>query len=305
MSGLFVFVTIKTPIFCYFYRMNRGIIFSAIITLFYFNIIAQNKIDTLRLFYNINQIHSEDNSKRIDSLVSLLHGKTIKIKIYGYADFLHSNEYNQTLSQKRADAVKTRVFEKMLPSQINTLVCKGMGEKFSQDNNSPKGEAFQRRVDVIIEQLISVKSNTKVPESNSENPPKKNTKTIESLSKGESLSLEGLNFEPGRHYVVKESVAILYKLLKTLQTNKKLKIEIQGHICCLTEGEDGMDIDTHENKLSQNRAKSVYDFLVTNGIDPARLSYKGFGRSRPKIFPETSPEEEQMNRRVEIMIVEK
>ena len=89
-----------------------------------------------------------------------------------------------------------------------------------------------------------------------------------------------------------------------MQDNPDLKIEIQGHICCSPGPEDGYDPDTDDFRLSRNRAKEVYNYLVKNGIAPERMKYRGFGHSRPKV-KETSPETLQINRRVEIMILEK
>jgi outer membrane protein OmpA-like peptidoglycan-associated protein len=51
------------------------------------------------------------------------------------------------------------------------------------------------------------------------------------------------------------------------------------------------------------RAKAVYDFLVSKGIAAERLSYKGFGFTRPKIFPEETEADRVQNRRVEIRVV--
>jgi outer membrane protein OmpA-like peptidoglycan-associated protein len=48
----------------------------------------------------------------------------------------------------------------------------------------------------------------------------------------------------------------------------------------------------------------VNDYLVKNGIDASRLTYKGYGHSRPKVSPEKSPADEQMNRRVEILVLD-
>lgn len=98
---------------------------------------------------------------------------------------------------------------------------------------------------------------------------------------------------------------VLQKLLTALNENTKLRIEIQGHVCCTLNGADGMDLDTREMKLSENRAKAIYDYLVGKGISRNRLSYKGFGRTKPKVEIETNSEQEQLNRRVEIMIIEK
>src|SRR4051812_21211029 len=113
--------------------MNKIKIFLFFGSLFYLTSFGQTKPDTLRLLYGINEVQSETNSQRIDSLVKALNGKIIKLKIYGYADFLHSVPYNQRLSQKRANAVKARLIEKTSPSQINSIICKGLGEKFSND----------------------------------------------------------------------------------------------------------------------------------------------------------------------------
>ena len=93
--------------------------------------------------------------------------------------------------------------------------------------------------------------------------------------------------------------------LQTLKANPKLKVEIQGHVCCTENGEDGIDLDTREKKLSENRAKAVYEYLIAKGIDKARLSYKGYGRTNPKEVVEDTPQKEQANRRVEILVIEK
>jgi outer membrane protein OmpA-like peptidoglycan-associated protein len=84
-----------------------------------------------------------------------------------------------------------------------------------------------------------------------------------------------------------------------------LKIEIQGHICCALQGEDGYDHGLKNNQLSLNRAKVVYLFLVRNGIDKNRMTYKGFGASRKRFPEEKTKQEQELNRRVEIKIIEK
>ena len=56
--------------------------------------------------------------------------------------------------------------------------------------------------------------------------------------------------------------------------------------------------------LSQNRSKSVYDYLVANGIDAKRLAYKGYGDTRPKVKND-SDEHRAMNRRTEFKVIGK
>lgn len=287
--------------------MNRRNIFLVLSCCFYNIIISQTiaTSNTVSLYYKINEVRSDANFKRLDSALKTLEGKSLKVKITGFADFLHNDNYNLTLSQNRADAIKEYLQSK--GNLITIISCKGVGEKFSKNLNSPEGDARQRKVEVVIEtnekvKHVIVKADTVTGE---EKNIKEKKKTIENLSLGESLAIEGLNFIPGRHFITKSSSSALQLLLRTLQENENLKVQIQGHVCCTDGKDDGLDYDTHEYKLSENRAKAIYDFLVSKGIDASRLSYKGFGHSKPKFPSEATSAEEQANRRVEVMIVEK
>lgn len=271
------------------------------------SLLSQKKADTLRLYFNINETSSSLNYSRLDSAVSSLKGKYADVAIYGYADFLHSNDYNKKLSLQRAMAVKKYLLKISSKSQFNIYACEGKGELLSHENGSSEGEPQQRRVDIYFEPVVTIN----VADDKLETPKdlltekQENAKNLEEMEAGESLSLEGLSFEPGRHYVLKSSEPVLENLLQTLKRHSTLKIEIQGHVCCTQNGADGMDLDTREMKLSENRAKAIYDFLIKKGISKNRLSYKGYGRTKPKFPLELTPEEEQANRRVEIMILEK
>jgi outer membrane protein OmpA-like peptidoglycan-associated protein len=304
--------------------MKRGCI---VVLLGLFQVIgfSQKKADTLRLYFAINEVESQHNFLRIDSAVKALNGALLDVGIFGYADFLNSDEYNVTLSQNRAKSVKAYLQKKAAPSQMNFYACEGKGEKFSKDNSSPEGEPRQRRVDVYFEpitiinisearlqdpQPITTEPGKEKPKTRQDIKPKEQTpaeknKKMEDLNAGESIALEGLVFEPGRHILRKESIEPLKKLLTTMQDNKTLKIEIQGHVCCIGTDLDGNDFDTHENRLSENRAHAIYSYLVAKGIDSSRVSYKGFGGSQPKIWPEKTFEDQQANRRVEIKVLEK
>jgi outer membrane protein OmpA-like peptidoglycan-associated protein len=267
---------------------------------------SQKKTDTLRLYYAINEFDSPTNFSRVDSAVKAL-TKNVDVGVFGYADFLSNDEYNLTLSQKRADAVKARLMSKK-SSYINIYACEGKGEKLSKDNSSPNGDPKFRRVDVYFEPVVTLNVAESYLETPKEEPKTEpnthNKKNIEELNKGESMAIEGLSFVPGRHLILKSAVPVLQKLLKTLSDNPNIKIEIQGHVCC-TNDSDGLDYDTRKKNLSEARAKAIYDYLITKGISADRLSYKGFGHARPKELIEDSPEKEQANRRVEIMILEK
>ncbi|MBW7913962.1 MAG: OmpA family protein, partial [Taibaiella sp.] len=129
---------------------------------------------------------------------------------------------------------------------------------------------------------------------------------ITNLKKVETIRLDNILFLPGSHKIRSESETSLFHLYIVMKDHPTLKIRLEGHICCLKNTtHDGYDYDSQEYRLSENRAKAVYDYLVEKGIDEERLEYKGFGISKPLAWPERSFADENMNRRVEVRILEK
>jgi outer membrane protein OmpA-like peptidoglycan-associated protein len=66
----------------------------------------------------------------------------------------------------------------------------------------------------------------------------------------------------------------------------------------------GEDVSFIGKKLSQSRAKTVYKYLVSSGIDKNRLTYQGYGNEFMKYPEPKNLQEEQANRRVEIMVLD-
>ena len=279
-------------------KLKFSLLFLNLLIVKYF--FSQNQNDTLRLYYLINQYKSSAQFYKLDSMLNQLGDKKLLLNINGYADFLSSNSYNKLLSSRRALSVKKYIQSKKL--NITSIEIKALGEVNSKSQtNLIVGQPNQRRVDVII--VNDIKSNNDQTKKQNNISNKKINSTI-ILKKGERTTLEGLSFEPGRHYLLPQSRPVLESLLETLLKSEDLKIEIQGHICCKGDSDDGFDFDSNNNKLSENRAKVVYDFLIKNGIEANRLNFVGFGHTQPKVFPELSPDDEQENRRVEIKVLE-
>src|SRR5690606_8863497 len=173
------------------------------------------------------------NDRRIDSLSNKLKGKVYNIWIYGYADFLATDSYNLNLSERRAEGAKARLLKNSSEPQMTILSCEGKGEVYSSDNGSSEGEAYQRRVDIIYEirpenRVVDTRP-IQLEEEKPDTTPELDVKT---LRQDGTLTLEGLGFIPGRHTLLRSSVPVLHKLLRTLLQNPDLKIEIHGHICC-------------------------------------------------------------------------
>ncbi len=80
-----------------------------------------------------------------------------------------------------------------------------------------------------------------------------------------------------------------------MKQNPDMKLELSGH----TDGKGSVD---YNQKLSEQRAKAVYDYLVKAGVSKTNLTWKGYGKSEPIATNDTA-EGRQLNRRVELRIV--
>ncbi len=125
---------------------------------------------------------------------------------------------------------------------------------------------------------------------------KKREINLDPLKKGRSLAVDNIYFEFGRAYLRKESLNILDKLVKLMERNKDLKLEVQGH----TDSVGPRDVNM---KLSRQRARAVVEYMVKQGISPTRLTSKGIGPDKPLADNET-PEGRKKNRRTEFLILE-
>ncbi len=115
------------------------------------------------------------------------------------------------------------------------------------------------------------------------------------LKAGDIIRLEKVYFEANKYDLKPESVTSLKDLLAFLQTNPDVYVEVGGHT-------NNNPTEQFANDLSMNRAKSVTDWLIAQGITPERLTYKGYGKKNP-IQQNTTPEGRRANQRVEIKIL--
>ena len=225
----------------------------------------------------------------LDSILTIPRIKERQLQLYGHCDSLGDNSYNDELSNRRVEAARSYLLARGLPEK-NITIDSGFGKRMPLNENA---DAIQRQLNRRVEILVS-------------EPPITLQERIDDTSTraGSHIVLRNLNFFGGRHVLVPESWESLKELLMVLRKNPRLAIEIQGHVCC-THGQEGYDTETKTFSLSSNRAQYVYQYLIANGIDKRRLSWKAFGNQRPLVYPEDTPEKRLMNRRVEIRILSK
>lgn len=252
----------------------------------------QAQVDSFKLYYDIGVYELTASQEKLlrSRLNQLDTSFKYRIQVKGSADYLGTPESNQVLSENRAKAVFN-----FIDAYFDTLIIKneylGLGEI------PIKGDSTQLIGGVQEDRKVTVYLKYQQEEIKTK---------LGTLKLEENLVLEDLNFQPGRHILLKESVPNLFELLQIMEENPDLKIEIEGHICCHSDPNkpDAFDIDTKDYKLSENRAKNIYKFLIRKGIDPKRLSYKGYGFQRPLFYPERTSLHQKKNRRVEIKVVD-
>ena len=117
----------------------------------------------------------------------------------------------------------------------------------------------------------------------------------DSLVPGAAFVLHNIFFDYDKAVLLQQSYKELQNLLAILNDNPTIRIEIQGH----TDGQGSVEYNI---RLSENRAKAVVDYLIHKGIDPKRLQYRGFGKSKP-IATNATEEGRARNRRVEFVVL--
>lgn len=254
------------------------------------------RADTLVVYFEFNRPEINTVAAgRLDSMLLANESKKLnQIVLYGHCDFIGSDAYNVSLSQSRILSVKEYLLQKGLPENIFSSAMAYGEKKPAVTGTTDAARAFNRRVELIL----SSESAEPVVQPNL-------SERIKDSAVQSSLILENLNFEGGRHFLLPESMPILDELLKALQNNPTVTIEIQGYVCCTEANTDGLDLDLQTQDLSVQRAKAIYNFLIEKGIDAKRLRYHGYGGTR-KIYPNEQDEfERSKNRRVEIKILSK
>ncbi|OGU42296.1 MAG: hypothetical protein A2X61_05970 [Ignavibacteria bacterium GWB2_35_12] len=115
------------------------------------------------------------------------------------------------------------------------------------------------------------------------------------IEEGQTIKMNNLFFEFGKYEILQDSYPELNRIIKFLNDNPTIKIQINGHT-------DNIGKDKSNKLLSQNRAGAVAEYLTTNGVPYNRLITKGFGDSKP-VADNNTEEGRHQNRRVEFVIL--
>lgn len=172
---------------------------------------------------------------------------------------------------------------------------------YNKQEQKLKGSYTSSTAGCIPGELVLVKSNKQFNSQETETIEATTLENVKGLLEenksilGKQFILSDVNFQSGRYNITSTSYTYLNQIVKMLKGNLNLKIHLKGNT-------DSDGDDENNFILSQKRAKSVANYLVKNKIEINRITFEGYGESRPISENETK-EGKQANRRVELLII--
>lgn len=266
-------------------------IYSILIVLFSLPLCAQEE-HVHSLYFETNSWSITDKQKQeMMSFYSSVDKTRIEtISIYGYCDDIGKDDYNKKLSLSRATTVQEYLVNNGVQEKIDINI-EGKGRVLIDDDiltNIPAARAKNRRVDIVL----NLKALPKM-----ELLPSMFTTIQKTHTVGDRIYLENLVFDRGSSKLSIKAKNELDKIAMALHRNKKIKIEIQGHVCCVPKNhKEAIDLGTKKRKLSHNRAEEVFKYLAFKKVAKDRMSFKGYGNTQPL------GKDVEYDRRVELVI---
>jgi outer membrane protein OmpA-like peptidoglycan-associated protein/ribosomal protein L24E len=120
---------------------------------------------------------------------------------------------------------------------------------------------------------------------------------LQKIKVGKPYKLEDIHFATDSDQLTPESKNIVESFYEFLIENPNIKIEIQGHT-------DNVGSDAYNKELSERRARTVYELLISMGVPANRMTYKGYGESMP-VADNSTEEGRAKNRRTVFVITQK
>ncbi len=185
----------------------------------------------------------------------------------------------------------------LIDMQNNTIVVSSVSDQESGEFMMSLPEDKDYALNVSCKGYLFYSMNFSLKNGHDADNPVRLNVPMQAMAVGEKVVLRNIFFETDKYDLLSDSKAELGKLIEFLAKNPGMRIEIGGHTD--TEGSD-----THNMTLSQNRAKAVFDYLVSNGVIADKLTYKGYGESMPMESNDT-PEGRANNRRTEFKVISK
>lgn len=242
------------------------------------------------VYFDIDKstLSSEEELK----LHTFLQNEIDLIEVVAYCDTTGVISYNDVLAGKRLNTILGFL------STNDAFESRSLGERHEFKNEELKD---QRRVDILYYKVEVIEE---VVEERVEEVIVEETKPIEEVPSDLKLFME----DPGQKEVVIQTTILFYnrsgmylpesqeelhQLYLFMKKNPEVTAHIRGHICC--------NPYIEWDEISQARARTVAIYLIENGINKERITFKGYGTSLPFRSPERTEEDRKLNRRVDVV----
>ena len=180
--------------------------------------------------------------------------------------------------------IRNKSRDEVIEAYGNEYVALRAGDRYEIESTSSSGYAFNSTVVDLTETDKKVAPEVKV------------NMQITKLEKNAKLTLRNINFESNAYQLSEESFTELQRVVKLMEENPGLVVEIDAFT-------DDVGSAQYNKILSDNRAKSVVNYLIDNQIPSSRFVAKGFGEESPLVANDTD-ENRAKNRRVELKILD-
>ena len=201
-----------------------------------------------------------------------------------YCDTVGSMEFNQHLSDRRLRTINNAFIKNGII--VSNQISKGELNNPTIDNSSCRKAVIHYSIKINKPVEVEIIEKPKVEK-------KDKFSGLLTASNGSAkvaaIDLD-IQFTGGTATILDISQVEVDNLYNFMNENKEFKAFIRGHVCCKV-----------DPVLSEQRAEAVYDLLIYKGIDPSRLTHQGFSNTMPVAFPEITAEDQQRNRRVDVV----
>ena len=286
-----------------------------------------------KIMININTIYfdfdkwniRQDAAKELDKVVAVMKSHpSMIIEAGSHTDSRATESYNQKLSERRAKATVDYLVAKGIDRK--RLTARGYGEmqlvnKCSSFVKCTREEhQLNRRTEFVI-----VNDNKRVPSHNAtienvipnkesfiikeQNPIKNNIENNKTSKENqisntdiETLQIPTIYYDFDKWSISDKEKKQLDKVVQLMKENPTIIVEASAHT-------DSKNLESYNQLLSEKRAASVVNYIISKGIKPNRIIGKGYGEmqltNHCKSFVKCTPKEQQANRRTEFKIIKK
>lgn len=197
-------------------------------------------------------------------------------------------------NSKTNEPIEAKIFYERLPDGEEIGIARSEAKTGNYEIVLPSGEKYGYLAEA--EGFLSISANIDLTEQKEYKEVSQDLYLVP-IEKDQTIVMNNVFFDFDKAVLRSESFPELKRIVTFMEKNSSVQIEISGHT-------DSFGNDAYNQKLSERRAKAVYNYFVENGIKASRMKAVGYGEARPVVSNDLNVAGQQQNRRVEFEILE-